>query len=269
MVMTRVAGFPSFHMPCRISSLLQKPLRGGIPGQGQGGYDKYDTRHRHPGPQPPQPTDVHVRMLPDRMEDVPSAQEQERLEQRVGCQVEHRRGEGAVAQGEHHEPDLANRGIGQDPFQVRRRQGHCGPHHRRDEPDGNDEFPCTRRSLEKGQHPRYQIDPCHDHRSGVYQGTHGSGAFHGVGEPDVERELRRLPHRAEEDQDGAQGHNAAAQLPCLDRLQNGRDMESAQLVVQQQDPHQQPNVSDARRDERLLRCLRRRPPLVPETYQQV
>ena len=39
----------------------------------------------------------------------------------------------------------------------------------------------------------HQVDAGGHHRGGVDQGADGRGAFHGVGQPDVQRELALLP----------------------------------------------------------------------------
>ena len=57
--------------------------------------------------------------------------------------------------------------------------------------------------LEERHRARHQVDAGHDHRRGVDEGADGRRALHGVGQPDVERELRRLAHRAEQDQQHA------------------------------------------------------------------
>ncbi len=57
--------------------------------------------------------------------------------------------------------------------------------------------------LEQGEHARHQIDTGGDHGGGVHQRRDGCGPRHGVGEPHMERELGALPHRPEEEEDGA------------------------------------------------------------------
>ena len=57
-----------------------------------------------------------------------------------------------------------------------------------------------RRQLEQRVHARDQVDARGHHRRGVDQRRDGGRALHRVGEPGVERELRRLRERADQDQ---------------------------------------------------------------------
>ena len=51
-------------------------------------------------------------------------------------------------------------------------------------------------------HAADQVDPGGDHGRCVDESAHGRGALHGVGEPGVERDLRRLGHRSDKQQEG-------------------------------------------------------------------
>ena len=54
------------------------------------------------------------------------------------------------------------------------------------------------RGVEDGEHPRHEVDTSGDHRCGIDQGADRRGALHGVGQPDVERDLRGLARGAHE-----------------------------------------------------------------------
>ncbi len=62
------------------------------------------------------------------------------------------------------------------------------------------------RQFEEGVHARDQVHPGGHHRRGVDQRGHGSRALHRVGEPRVQRHLRRLGERAHEQQQAAGDH---------------------------------------------------------------
>ena len=57
-----------------------------------------------------------------------------------------------------------------------------------------------RGELEKRRAAGDQVDAGGDHGGGVDQGADRGGAFHGVGQPDVQRELGGFADRAAEEQ---------------------------------------------------------------------
>ena len=94
-------------------------------------------------------------------------------------------------------------------------------------------------------------------------------AFHGVGQPHVERELRRLAHGSQQQQDGRGGGDAAAQLAGVGGGEGIGHAEAAHIDPQEQDAHQQPDVADAGHHESLLRGLSGAGVFEPEPDQQV
>ena len=73
------------------------------------------------------------------------------------------------------------------------------------------------RCLEQGEEPGDQEYSGGYHGGGVDQGADGCRALHGVGQPDVEGELGRLPRRAGEDADGYPRQRAGAKDETADR----------------------------------------------------
>ena len=65
-------------------------------------------------------------------------------------------------------------------------------------------------STNKRIRPRHHIHARRDHGRGVDQGGDRRGAFHGVGQPDVERKLRRLAAGADEQQQSGRGDDGIA-----------------------------------------------------------
>ena len=55
-------------------------------------------------------------------------------------------------------------------------------------------------NIEQEEHAAQHVHARRHHRRGMNQRADRRGAFHGVGQPDVQRELRALAHRAAEDQ---------------------------------------------------------------------
>ena len=85
----------------------------------------------------------------------------------------------------------------------------------------------------------------------------------------MKRELRRLPHGAQEDEERGHVQGPLADGPLFGDVEDRGDVEGAGGLEQEDDSDQQPDVADSRGDECLLGGLRRRPSLVPEADQQV
>ena len=103
------------------------------------------------------------------------------------------------------------------------------------------------------------------------QGRDRGRAFHRVRQPDIERNLRRLTGRADEQQqrnqrDGAEGH---FDRHLLRRQRDGGEVERVEGHDQQQRTQEEREVADAVDDKRLLGRVRGRLLLVVEANQQV
>ena len=138
------------------------------------------------------------------------AEEEQRLEEGVRDQVEYSGDVGAYAQSGEHVAKLRDRREGQHPFDVGLRHGDDCRKQRRKRPDHGDEVQRSSRAREHQRiHANNQVHTGGDHGRGMDQGADGGGTFHGVRQPYVQRELRRLADRAPEDQDrGQRGHRA-------------------------------------------------------------
>ena len=151
------------------------------------------------------------------------AQEQQRLEEGVREQVEDRRHDAADAQPHHHVAELADRGVGHHPLDVRGHDPHRRPHDRRDGPYRGDGVEGIVRGGEHGEQPRHQVNARRDHRRGVDQRRDRRRALHRVRQPHVQRELRRLPRRPREDPQREPRHHARADRPGGRHLLDVRD----------------------------------------------
>ena len=105
---------------------------------------------------------------------------------------------GPDADGEEHVADLAHRRVGEHPLDVDLDDRDCRSEQGGDRADDRNRGMRVRGYVVQRMHPPHEIDAGGDHGCGVDQGAHRSGAFHGVREPRVQRELRRLGHRADQ-----------------------------------------------------------------------
>ena len=156
--------------------------------QGQRAQQEGDPSDGHVLAHRAHPTNVLVVMQTH--DDRASSQEQQRFKEGVGHEVEHRHRIGRRAQGHCHIAQLRQRGIRHhaldvvlDDAQEAHEQGGDGT---------NDQNKVERgvRQLINGRHARHHENACSHHGGGVNQGRDGCGAFHGVGQPHMQRKLR-------------------------------------------------------------------------------
>ena len=132
-------------------------------------------------------------------------EEEQRLEEGVRHQVEHgdrvRRG----AERDRHVAELRQRRVGDDALDVVLDDAEKAHEERRDRADRHHERERGVGELEQRRHARDHEDAGRHHRRGVDQRRDRRRAFHRIGQPDVERELRALAHRADEEADAGDG----------------------------------------------------------------
>ena len=132
------------------------------------------------------------------------AEEQASLEESVGEKVEHAGGDAqqrSRSQTEEHVAELADRGIGEHALEVVLRKRDQGRHQCREAADQRHHELRLGRRHEQRAEPGDHVHPAGDHRRGVNQRAYRGRAFHRVGKPDVQRELRALaagPHEQEQ-----------------------------------------------------------------------
>ena len=88
--------------------------------------------------------------------------------------------------------------------------------------DDGDDAEREGAAVEEGVAARDHVDAGGDHGGGVDERGDRGGAFHGVGEPDVERDLRGLAGGAEDEQQRDGGEEAA--VPRRDARDGGEDV---------------------------------------------
>ena len=136
------------------------------------------------------------------VDDRARAQKQHRLEKRVGQQVEHGDRVDTHARGHEHIAQLRAGRIGNHTFDVVLHKAHGGGKERRQRADIDDKHLGLWCEFKERRHPANQKHARGHHGGGVDQGGHRRWAFHRVGQPGVQKELRRFAHRADEQQEG-------------------------------------------------------------------
>ena len=97
---------------------------------------------------------------------------------------------------------------------------------------------------------RDHVDAGRDHGGGVDEGGDRGGAFHGVGQPDVERNLRGFAGGAEDEQEGDGGEEAAVPVGIGgDAGEDVGEVERAEVGDEQEHREQEAEVADAVDDE--------------------
>ena len=109
------------------------------------------------------------------------------------------------------------------------------------------------------------------HRGGVDQRRHRGRAFHGIRQPDVERNLGALGGGAHEKEEANQGECPELQLDGHRRRLFGHhpEVKTPEGHQDQEHPEDEAKVANAIGEERLLAGVRRALLLIPETDEQV
>ena len=251
----------------------------GNTGNGQTGDEERHVSHGHVLAQT-----THERHLVgvDGMDDATGAEEQAGLEHGVGEQVEHAShvaqlrvivehslmaGQ-ANAEGHHHEGNLRNRREGQHTLDVG-----LGTSHGSGIESGDDTHPHDDRHGLRGilnpqrEHASHLEHTGHNHRGGMDEGRDRRRAFHGVGQPDVQREHGTLTGTTDEHQHQCRGQDECSGSHSLGgtTLDEGRgtgthhdvagkrETERLRVVAEDEDTDEEEHVGKARHDECLLR----------------
>ena len=154
--------------------------------------------------------EADVLLVVKRVDDVAGTHEQQRLEDRVRHEVEHRRGVGADAHREDHQPDLRHRRVGDDPFDVDLAQRDHPRHDGGADAHARDHALRHRGAVEEWVETGDEIHAGGHHGGGVDQRRHRGRALHGVGEPRVQGELRALGERCDRQQHADTGDQQPA-----------------------------------------------------------
>ena len=129
------------------------------------------------------------------MDDGAGGEEEERLEEGVGHEVEDGGGVGGDSAGEEHVAELGDGGVGEDALDVVLDHADAGGEEGGGGADDGDDAEGVGGAVEEDVAAGDHVDAGGDHGGGVDEGGDGGGAFHGVGEPDVEGDLGGLCRR--------------------------------------------------------------------------
>ena len=182
------------------------------------------------------------------------------LEEAVHEQVEDREGvaDRAEARGEHHVADLAHRRGREGLLDVVLGAADDRSVEQRDRADDDDDELRGRRGLEDRRRAHDEVDAGGDHRRRVDERRHGCRAGHGVAEPALQRELRRLAAGAEQEHQPDGRHEALVGL-AAGRSEHRLEVDGAEVEEHDDDRDRQTEVTDAVGDEGLVgRASRRR-----------
>ena len=197
------------------------------------------------------------------------AEEEERLEERVGQQQVHALAVGADAHRREHVADLAHGGVGDDPLDVGLHHRDHARHQERREAEDRHHVVHGGRVFEDHVRARDEVDAGRHHRRGVDERRDRGGAFHRVGKPCLERELRRLRDGAHQQAERDQVGVGRAVRPRLMGREHHGEVGGAGVAHHEEHGDRDADVADGVHHERLLGCLHRLGALVPEPDQQV
>ena len=111
-----------------------------------------------------------------------------------------------------------------------------------------------RRQQEQRMRAGHEVDAGGHHRRRVDQRAHRRRAGHRIGQPGLQRQLRRFADRTAEQEEGGQRGDRGTHRPALRGVLHGtRDVERAEPARDHQQADQQRGVADARHDEGLAR----------------
>ena len=159
--------------------------------------------------------DAHVLFARERVDDRAGREEEQGLEEGVGDQMEDGGGVGCDSAAEEHVAELRDGRVGEDALDVVLHDSDRSGENCSECADDGDDAEGVGRPVEEGMAAGDHVDAGRDHGRGVDEGGDGGGAFHCVGEPDVERDLRGLAGGSDYEQQGDGGEEAAMPFGML------------------------------------------------------
>ena len=259
--------------PHGVRTLLQHHLLGDEPAERRqtrhrgGGQHAQRRRQRHDRRQAAQPPHVARARL---MVDDTRMHEQRRLEGRMVEDVKDRRRHRRArpeAEQHHHQPQLADRRIGEDRLQIVAEQRDACAEYHRHQADRRDDAEPQIGSRQHRPQPREEEHPRLHHRRGMEIGADRGRRGHRVGQPEVEGKLRRLGEGPCQDQDQDR-RIERRRLHQIGACQDRRQIIAARRLAQQDHARDQRKTAPAGDGQRHSRTLSRVGAVAPETDQE-
>src|SRR5208337_3756804 len=247
--------------------LAEEAGEGEDAGNGQGGHYEGPIGDGHVFPEAAHV--AHILLAVHAVDYRAGSQEEEGLEKGVGHEMEDTGNKGPHAAGHDHIAQLAHGGVSQNAFDVVLRHAHGGG-----EKGGQQAHYRHHRQGDRGQHEQgaatgQHIDPRGDHGGRVDQGGHRGGAFHGVGQPDVERNLGRLAGGPQKQAEGGGGDHRGAHRITGGGREDLPEIEAAEGPEDDEDAQQEAEIADAVDHEGLFARVAGRAALIPKADQEV
>ena len=197
---------------------------------------------------------AQILLAAQRVNHAAGAQEQQRLEERVRHHVEDSGGKRSRAEAKEHVAQLRNRRVGEDFLDIVLRQTDGGGEERRCHADDRDDVERECRVQENRRAARDHVHASGDHGRGVDQRANRRRTGHGVGQPDVERNLRRFSGRAEQQQQADRRDPSRRRFHRhVFRLrENFAEIERAEVNRDQEDCKRESEIADTVHDERFV-----------------
>ena len=191
----------------------------------------------------------------------------------MGHQMEDAGDRSPTTHGQHHVAELGDGAVGQSLLEVHLCESNGGTQEAGDRANDGDHRLHHRELGVQGIEAGHQEYPCSHHRGGMNQGRNRCWALHGIGEPDMKRELGRLGHRTHEHQQAEQQrcpwrHSSCGQ-PLLQAIGDSLEIEASGGPEQPKDAQKQAEVTDPVHHKGLLRGMGGTVAVVPEAHQQV
>ena len=133
--------------------------------------------------------------------------------------------------------------------------------------DDGDRLHRGGREHEQSIRTRNHVDSRRHHGRGMDERGNRCGAFHGVGQPDVERKLRRLAAGSDEEQQSGRGDDGIAdgEASAVRNVRDFREAEGSEVPGDEEHSQQKSGVADAVHDEGFVSGISRRFAMEVET----
>ena len=176
-----------------------------------------------------------------------------------------------------HVAELGQGRVGDDPLDVVLNDPQKAHEERGNRSDDDNKRKGDVAEFKQRTHACDHKDASGHHRCRVNQGRDRGRAFHRIGQPDMQRELRALTHRADKEADASDSHqrplnNAEIKHRCgfgRRHLEDGCVIKTAEVGKYQTNAEGKTEVTDAVDQERLEVGVNRGWPGEPETNQQI